>query len=294
MKKNETKPAVVAEKRIRRGQEIWDRFRKSKVALAGLIVFVLFVLMAIFADVIVPYQRGVDLSKDILQPPSASHILGTDQLGRDYFARIVHGSRVSLSIGIAAVVISNALGICLGLIAGYFGKVVDTIIMRIMETIMCIPSMLLMLAVVGALGPNLVNATIALTISSVPSSARFVRALILTISGEEYIMAAKSYGATSPRIMFSYILPNCLGPIIVSATMSIASMILAASALSYLGMGAQPPTPEWGNMLSMAKGFMTQAPYMLWFPGICLLLASLAINLAGDGLRDAMDPKLRN
>lgn len=291
MKKKDT---VVAVKRIRRGQEIWQRFRKSKAALAGLVVFVLFVLMAVFADAIVPYQKGIDLSMDILQPPNAKHIFGTDSLGRDYFARIVHGARLSLSIGVAAVVISNTLGIILGLITGYFGKVVDTVIMRILETIMCIPSMLLMLAVVGALGPNLVNATIAMTVSTVPFCARFVRSLILIVSGEEYIMAAKSYGASSPRIMLSYILPNCLGPIIVNATMSIASMILAASALSYLGMGAQPPTPEWGNMLSMSKGYMTQAPYMLWFPGICLLLASLAINLAGDGLRDAMDPKLRN
>ena len=209
------------------------------------------------------------------------------------FARIVHGSRASLIIGVSTTVLSLIIGGTLGAVAGYYGGKVDNVIMRIMDIFMCIPALLLALAVVAALGSSTVNLIIAMAVSTTPGYARIVRSSLLSVSNQDFIEAAKSYNCSDFRIVFRYIVPNAMGPIIVQATMGIASIILSAAALSYLGMGVQAPAPEWGSMLSEARDFMQGSPYLLYIPGVAIVLSALAFNLAGDGLRDAMDPKLR-
>ena len=229
-----------------------------------------------------------------LQGPSAEHWFGTDNLGRDVFARVVHGSRYSLWIGVSTSVLSLIIGGLLGAAAGYYGKTVDNIIMRVTDVVMTVPPILLSLAVVAALGANLRNLLIAITISCVPSMVRMVRSVVLTVVDQDYIEAAKSYGASDMRAILKYVIPNALGPIIVTTTMNVAAMILSAAGLSFLGMGVQPPSPEWGALLSDARQFMFSAPYLLYFPGVFIVIAALSFNLAGDGLRDALDPKLKN
>ena len=275
-------------------KEVWRRFRKSKTAMLGLILLIFVVCIAIFADVIVPYEQAVTQSPDRLQSLSTAHLFGTDEAGRDLFARIVHGSRYSLLIGISTSVFSLIIGGLLGAVAAYYGGWVDTVIMRITDVVMTVPPILLSLAVVAALGPNLRNLLIAITISCVPSMLRLVRSVVLGVVDEDYIEAARSYGASDMRIILKYVIPNALGPIIVTTTMNVASMILSAAGLSFLGMGVQPPAPEWGALLSDAKTYMFQAPYLLYIPGIFIVIAALSFNLAGDGLRDALDPKLKD
>lgn len=276
-------------------KEIWRRFRKSKTAMLGLVLLVLILLMAIFADLIVPYAEAIKQNPAIrLQGPSADHWFGTDELGRDLFARIVHGSRYSLLIGISTSLLALLVGGLLGAIAGYYGKTVDNIIMRLTDVVMTVPPILLSLAVVAALGANLRNLLIAITISCAPSMVRMVRSVVLTVIDMDYIEAAKSYGGKDMRIILKYVIPNALGPIIVTTTMNVSSMILSASGLSFLGMGVQPPSPEWGALLSAARQYMFNAPYLLYIPGIFIVLAALCFNLAGDGLRDALDPKLKD
>ena len=275
--------------------EIWHRFKKSKAAFAGLIIFCIILLVVILADVIVDYD--VSITQNIparLQHPSSEHIFGTDNFGRDIFARIIHGSRASLFIGVAAVAVAVVIGGILGAIAAYYGGLVDSIIMRVSDTIMCIPFMLLALTVVAALGTSMINVIIAMTISSVPRYIRIVRAAILPILGQDYVEAAHSVGSGDGHIIFRHILPNALGPIIVQTTMSIGSQIISAAGLSFLGMGIQPPTPEWGAMLNEAKQYMLTHPYMVIIPGIAIGLTALSMNLMGDGIRDAMDPKLKD
>lgn len=276
-------------------KEIWGRMRKNHAAMIGLAIFAIIVLVAIFADVIVPYEYGItQVAKNRLQPPSGTHLFGTDGYGRDVFARVVHGSRVSLLIGLATSVFSLVFGGLLGAAAGYYGGRVDSIIMRACDIIMSIPGMLLALAIIAALGPSLFNLLIAITISSIPGMVRLVRSTILTVVEQDFIEAAHSYGSSDFRIIMKYILPNALGPIIVSTTMNIASMILSAAGLSFIGLGIQPPQPEWGAMLSDAREFMHDAPYLLCFPGFAIVLTALSLNLIGDGLRDALDPKLKD
>ena len=276
-------------------KEIWRRFRKNKSAMVGLVVLLLFALIAIFADLIVPYEKAIEQNGAIrLQAPSSEHLFGTDAFGRDTFARILHGSRVSLSIGFAAVGISLIVGGLLGAAAGYYGGAIDNIIMRIMDVFMCIPGILLALAIVAALGTGMRNLLIAIAISSVPSFVRLIRSVILTVVENDYIEAARSYGAKDFRIIVKYILPNAMGPIIVQATMGIAGTILSAAGLSYMGKGIQPPSPEWGAMLSEARDYMRTTPHLLYFPGFAILISALCFNLVGDGLRDALDPKLKD
>lgn len=276
-------------------KEIWGRMRKNHAAMIGLVIFVIIVLIAIFADVIVPYEYGItQVAKNRLQPPSGAHLFGTDGYGRDVFARVIHGSRVSLLIGLATSVFSLVFGGLLGAAAGYYGGKVDSIIMRACDIIMSIPGMLLALAIIAALGPSLFNLLIAITISSIPGMVRLVRSTILTVVEQDFIEAAHSYGSSDFRIIMKYILPNALGPIIINTTMSIASMILSAAGLSFIGLGIQPPQPEWGAMLSDAREFMHDAPYLLCFPGFAIVLTALSLNLIGDGLRDALDPKLKD
>lgn len=276
-------------------KEIWRRFRKSKTAMLGLVLLVLILLMAIFAEVIVPYQDAITQNPaNRLQGPSGEHFFGTDEIGRDLFARIVHGSRYSLLIGISTSIFALVIGGLLGAVAGYYGKTIDNVIMRLVDVVMTVPPILLSLAVVAALGANLRNLLIAITISCVPGMVRMVRSVVLTVIDNDYIEAARSYGSSDIRIILKYVIPNALGPIIVTTTMNVSSMILSASGLSFLGMGVQPPSPEWGALLSDARQYMFNAPYLLYIPGIFIVLAALCFNLAGDGLRDALDPKLKD
>ena len=274
--------------------EIWDAIRRNKAAMLGLVILLLFILITVFADLIAPYELVTTQTRDILQPPSAQHWFGTDDLGRDVFARVIHATRVSLAIGLIATVLSVLVGGILGSVAGYKGGKLDEFLMRLMDALMCIPSTLLALAIVAALGTSMTNLILAITISSVPGVARVIRAVIINIVDEDYITAAISYSENDYRIITRYVLPNAVGPVIVYATMSISATILTAAGLSFIGMGVQPPTPEWGYMISEAQGSMRYASYLIMFPGFALLLASLAFNLLGDGLQDALDPKMRD
>ena len=281
-------------KKTNQMKEIWRRFRKSKTALLGLCLLIFVLCIAIFADVITPYENAISQSADRLDSPSAAHIFGTDELGRDLFARIVHGSRYSLLIGVSTSVLALVIGGLLGAIAAYYGGWVDNIIMRLTDVVMTVPPILLSLAVVAALGGSLRNLLIAITISCVPSMLRLVRSVVLGVVDEDYIEAARSYGASDMRIILKYVIPNALGPIIVTTTMNVANMILSAAGLSFLSLGVQPPAPEWGALLSDAKTYMFTAPHLLYIPGIFIVIAALSFNLAGDGLRDALDPKLKD
>ena len=275
--------------------EVFRRFKKNKTGVFGLILFATILMFVIFADVIVPYSAAVEPHvMDRLQGPSAAHVFGTDSFGRDVFARVVHGSRNSLMVGIGAVLIAMMIGGMLGVISGYFGGKIDDIIVRITDMVMCIPLMLLVLTLVAALGSSLMNVLLAMVISNIPSYTRVVRSAVLTVVGQEYIEAGRSVGANHFKIIFRHVIPNAIGPIIVQTTMSIGTMILNAAGISFLGMGIQPPTPEWGAMLNEAKSFMLTHPYLVIFPGAAIGITTLGLNLMGDGLRDALDPKLKD
>lgn len=275
--------------------EFWRRFRKNKSAVAGLAILVVLVGMALFADLIVPYARCVEqVGADRLQGPSAAHFFGTDEFGRDLFARVVHGSRYSLFIGVATSLMALVAGAVLGASAGYFGGMVDNVICRIIDVFMCVPPILLSLAVVAALGTSVRNLIIAITISCIPGNVRLIRSVVLTVAEQDYVEVARSYGASNARIIFRYVLPNAMGPIIVNTTMAISDMILSAAGLSFIGMGIQPPSPEWGALLSAAQTYIFTSPYLLVFPGLFIILSSLSFNLVGDGLTDALDPKLKD
>ena len=275
--------------------EFWRRCRKNKSAVAGLLILVLLVGMALFADLIVPYARCVEqVGADRLQGPSAAHFFGTDEFGRDLFARVVHGSRYSLFIGVATSLMALAAGAVLGASAGYFGGMVDNVICRIVDVFMCVPPILLSLAVVAALGTSVRNLIVAITISCIPGNVRLIRSVVLTVAEQDYVEVARSYGASNARIIFRYVLPNAMGPIIVNTTMAISDMILSAAGLSFIGMGIQPPSPEWGALLSAAQTYIFTSPYLLVFPGLFIILSSLSFNLVGDGLTDALDPKLKD
>lgn len=276
-------------------KEIWKRIKKSKTAMVGLVIIIMFILVAIFADVISDYNLAITNNPSVrLQGPSAEHWLGTDTYGRDVFARIVHGARYSLMIGFVTTALAVTIGGLFGAIAGYYGGKIDGIIMRIMDTVMAIPPILLALSIVASLGPGLRNLLIAMTISSVPSFTRVIRSVILSVVGQDFIEAARACGTTDIRIILRHIIPNAIGPIIVQATMSISAMIISAAGLSFLGMGIRPPAPEWGSMLADSREFMRYYPYLVIIPGVTIVLAALSFNLLGDGLRDALDPRLKN
>lgn len=282
-------------KKKSRFKEIWKQMRRNKIAMFGLTIFAVIVFCTIFADLIVPYQAALEQNIGIrLQPSAADHWFGTDVYGRDIFARIIHGTRNSLVMGIGAVIVGISLGGVFGAAAGYYGGRIDTVIMRVMDTIMCIPFMLMALAIVAALGPGLINVLIALMLSMVPYYTRVIRSAILTVIGQDFIEAAKACGTPDRYIIMKHILPNAIGPVIVQATMSVGSMIIWAAAMSFLGMGIQPPTPEWGSMLSEGKDYMLYAPHLVIFPGMAIVVTALSINLMGDGLRDALDPRLKD
>ena len=279
-----------------RGKEIWRRFKKSKTAMAGLFIFICIMLVVIFADAIVPYSVSISqkISNRFISPGSEGHLFGTDNFGRDIMARIVHGSRNSLLVGIGAVTIGIIIGGFLGAVAGFYGGFADAAIVRTMDTIMCIPLMLLILSIVAALGASLINVLIAMMIANVPQYTRIVRAAVLSVVGQDYIEAAKACGTPNFWIIIKHVIPNAIGPIIVQATMAVGTMIINAAGISFLGMGIQPPTPEWGAMLNEAKNYMIDYPYTVIFPGLAIGLTALSLNLMGDGLRDALDPKLKD
>ena len=273
---------------------------RNKTAVAGLIIITLFVLMAIFAPVLSPHDPLETSLYDQLKPPvwheggSTKNILGTDDLGRDTLSRIIYGARVSLIVAVVSVGLAFTLGTMLGCLSGYYKGAVDSAIMRVMDMILAFPYLLLAIVVVAYLGPSLQNAMMAIGITYVPRFARIVRGSVLEEGEKDYVMAARSIGAGDFRIIFLTILPNCMGPLIVQTTLSMASAILDAAALSFLGLGAQPPTPEWGAMIARSRGLILRASWVMTFPGIAILLAVLGFNLLGDGLRDALDPRLRD
>jgi len=282
--------------------ETWRRFRKNKLALTGMIVLITLVLIALSTIVIdLVTDNAIYNNKVIkqnlrlrLQGPSKDHIFGLDEFGRDIFMRMIWAVRYSLFMGTIAIALSTIVGVILGSIAGYYGKVTDNIIMRFMDVLLAIPSMLLATAIVAALGTSLTNVLIAIAISYVPTFARTVRASVLTIKDQEFIEAARAIGASDLRIIFKYILPNSMAPLIVQATLGVAGAILSIAGLSFLGLGIQPPTPEWGSMLSSARSYIREGWHITVIPGLGIMITILALNVMGDGLRDALDPRLKN
>jgi dipeptide transport system permease protein len=279
--------------------EFWYYFSENRGAVIGLWVFLALVVIAILAPVLAPHLPNAQYRDAVLLPPfweasgRASYLLGTDAVGRDMLSRLLYGAQYSLFIGVIVTTIALTGGIAIGVIAGYFGGWLDTLIMRVMDVILAFPSLLLALVLVAVLGPGLTNAMIAIALVLQPHFVRLTRAAVMAEKNREYVTAARVAGAGNFRLMFKTILPNCLGPLIVQATLSFSNAILDAAALGFLGMGAQPPTPEWGTMLAEAREFILRAWWVVTFPGLAILITVLAINLMGDGLRDALDPKLK-
>lgn len=276
-------------------KETFQRLCENKAALAGMVFLILLISVSICADFLFNYQETC-VQQNImerLQWPSWEHPFGTDEFGRDLLARVVHGSRISLSIGFTAVAFGLLVGGFLGTIAGYLGGWIDNIIMRACDVFLAVPMMLMAIVIVAALGASIINLVISLAIASVPTFARLVRSAVLTVRDMEYIEAAKAIGVKTPRTIVHYILPNCLGPIIVQTTLRIAATISNTAALSFLGLGVKAPQPEWGALLSSGREFIRDSGYLAFIPGLCIMLTILALNLLGDGLRDALDPRLK-
>ena len=279
--------------------EFWYYFRENRGAVFGMWIFIGFLILAIFAPVLVPYDPTEQFREHTLQPPvwaeggSWEFVLGTDPLGRDMLSRLIQGAQYSFFVGIIVVSVAATGGIFIGVISGFAPKWADTLIMRIMDIILAFPSLLLALVLVAILGPSLTNAMIAIAIVLQPHYVRLTRASVLSERQKDYVTSARVVGASKMRLMFIIVLPNCLAPIIVQAALSFSTAILDAAALGFLGMGAQPPTPEWGTMLAEAREFILRAWWVVTFPGVAILITVLAINLMGDGLRDALDPKLK-
>lgn len=274
--------------------EVFQRFCRNKLAVTGAIIMILLVAVAIFAPLLAPYPYDLQDAAVAKQGPSLAHLFGTDNYGRDIFSRCIYGARISLSVGILAVGVAIIVGGLLGAVAAFYGGIADDLIMRVLDIIYAVPAILLGIAIAATLGPSLQNMMIAIAVGNVPSYARVVRASVLTVKSNEYIEAARCVGATDWRIIFKHIIPNALAPIIVQATLGVAGAILSCSTLSFLGLGIQPPTPEWGSMLSTARQFIRQCPYMSIFPGICIMITVFALNVIGDGIRDAIDPRLKD
>ncbi|MDY0972164.1 dipeptide ABC transporter permease DppC [Siccibacter turicensis] len=280
-------------------QEFWHYFKRNKGAVIGLIYVVAVLIIAVFANFIAPHNPAEQFRDALLAPPvwqdggTWAHILGTDDVGRDVMSRLMYGARLSLLVGCLVVVLSLIMGVVLGLLAGYFGGLVDNIIMRIVDIMLALPSLLLALVLVAVFGPSITNAALALTFVALPHYVRLTRGAVLVEVNRDYVTASRVAGAGAMRQMFVNILPNCLAPLIVQASLGFSNAILDMAALGFLGMGAQPPTPEWGTMLSDVLQFAQSAWWVVTFPGLAILLTVLAFNLMGDGLRDALDPKLK-
>lgn len=288
MKKNQT------EKRYSFAADTWRRLCKSKLAMLGVFILVVLVVCAVFADFIAPYAMDAQNLNGAYQLPTAAHWFGTDEYGHDIFSRCIFGARISLVVGFIAVGFAIVAGVLLGSIAGYYGGKLDNLIMRVMDVLMSIPQMLLAISISAALGSGLFNLMLAVGIASTPSYARIVRASVLSVKDQEYIEAARAIGTSDFKIIVKHVLPNCLAPIIVQATAGVALAILTAAGLSFLGLGIQPPTPEWGSMLSSGRHYIRDNWNMTVFPGLCIAATIFSLNVLGDGLRDALDPKLRD
>jgi peptide/nickel transport system permease protein len=273
--------------------DLWRRLRRNRAAIVGAAIVALFVFVAGLAPLLIPFNPIQGNLGDRLQPPSSAHWLGTDELGRDILSRILFGARISLEIQIVAVLLALVIGVILGAVGGYLGGYVDNLIMRAMDVLLAFPSIFLALAIIAALGTGLFNLMLAAGIASVPQFARIVRGSILSLKEREFVEAALALGSGSNRIMFRHLLPNCLAPIIVQSTLRMATVLLTASGLSFLGLGVQPPTPEWGAMLSNARSYLIVAPHVATIPGLAIMVVVVGFNLFGDGLRDTLDPRLR-
>ncbi len=267
------------------------RFLKRRGAVIGLIVVLLFILTAVLAPLLSPYDPTATNFAALMHPPSPSHLMGTDTLGRDTFSRIIWGARSSLIAGVISVALAMGVGIPLGLVAGFFQGWLDEIIMRLTDALMAFPFLVLAIALAAALGPNLINAMVAIGIATMPVFVRLTRGQVLSITAEDYVQAARGLGASNQRLMFIHIFPNVFSPLLVQGTLQIATAIIAEAILSYLGLGQQPPTPSWGGMLNTAQSYMAQDPFLAVWPGIMIFIVVLAFNLFGDGLRDALDPR---
>ena len=275
--------------------DVWHRLKRSKAAIAGIILISIFILMAVFAPLIADYNNdAIRMNvQERLQSPSTNHWFGTDELGRDIFARIVYGTRISLFVGIISVSIALVLGGTMGAIAGYYGGKIDNVIMRILDVLLAIPGILMAITIVAALGASLFNLMIAVGIANIPRFARIVRASVMGVRDKEFIEAARAVGARDYTIILKHIIPNSMAPIIVYATLKVAMAIMATASLSFLGLGVQPPTPEWGGMLAGGRAYIRDHMYIVFYPGMAIVLTVLSLNLIGDGLRDALDPKLK-
>ncbi|MBE5037661.1 ABC transporter permease [Subdoligranulum sp. DSM 109015] len=273
---------------------VFKELAKNKTAMLGLIILIIEVILAILAPVIAPYDYTAMDIVAAQQGPTMAHWFGTDELGRDIFSRVLYGARYSISMGVLAVIISTTIGMTIGSIAGYFGGWVDNLIMRLLDIIQSLPAMLLSIVLSAVLGPGYFNTILALSVNGMPASARMLRAQMMKVRGNEYIEAAQSINCSKFRIIVRHMIPNSFSPNIVQATMAIAHMIVMAASLSFIGLGVQPPTPEWGAMLTGARQFIRQCPHMVIFPGLAIAVTVLAVNLMGDGLRDALDPKLKH
>lgn len=288
-------PQNVSKKRSQL-RSIWFRFRKNRLAMLGLLLLIAIAFFAVFADMFADYEEDCvfqDMSER-LQFFTTEHPLGTDQYGRDLFARIIFGARISVAMSISTVIVSMLIGSVLGAVAAYFGGIADSAIMRAVDVFLAIPQMLMAVTIASALGSSIFNLGVALTISMVAPFSRIVRSAVLQVKGMEYIEAAKAYGSRDIRIIFRHVLPNAIGPIIVQATLNMANSLLSISGLGFIGLGIPAPMPEWGSMLAEAKSLMRYHPYLMIYPGLAIILTVLSFNLIGDGLRDALDPRLKN
>ncbi|MDQ0508051.1 Glutathione transport system permease protein gsiD [Aedoeadaptatus ivorii] len=282
------------ENSISRSKDLRMRFVKNKMAVLGLLILALLVIMAIFAPVIATHVPEKQDLANRLALPSAAHFFGTDNFGRDIFSNVVYGARISLFIGLAATTISVVIGTIIGAVAGFFGGQVDNVIMRIVDVFLSIPSLILAIAISAVLGNGIRNLILAVSLSGITGYARIVRASVLSVKEQEYVEAAQIGGAGNLRLIFRHILPNCTGPIIVQATLGVGTAILQAASLSFIGLGVQPPTPEWGGMLSAGRDYIRDFPHLTLFPGLAIALTIFSLNLFGDGLRDTLDPKERS
>lgn len=269
------------------------QFRRSHVGLVGAVLVSAFVLVAALAPLLSPYDPVSADFANVLSPPTRAHPFGTDDIGRDILSRVVYGSRISLQAGLFTVAVALCIGLPLGLVAGYLGGQVDNVIMRALEVILSFPGLVLALGITAVLGPKLIHALFAIGVVFVPNFARLIRAQVLSVKEHDFVAAARALGASDRRLVLLHILPNCLAPLLVQSSFSVAFGILTEAALSFLGMGTQPPTPSWGIMLSAGRGYLEQAPWLGAFPGIAIFLAVLGFNLLGDGIRDALDPRLK-
>lgn len=290
-------PATLLDRRARAPAGLWRdaarRLRRDKGAIAGLVVIILLIIVAILAPVLAPYDPNDQSFRIKLRPPSTEHLFGTDEFGRDIFSRVLFGSRVALRVGLAPVAIAMVIGVAIGLIAGYYGKTMDQIVMRLIDILLAFPWLLLAIGIMAILGPGINNVIVAVAIVYIPAFARIVRGSVLSIKEKEFVEAARAIGLPDWRIMTRHVLTNIWAPIIVQATLSIGQAIIYAAGLSFIGLGTQPPKSDWGVMLASGREYLRDGPWLGLFPGLAILVTVLAFNLLGDGMRDALDPRLR-